>query len=67
MPGEELPTFALAFTGMKPDAFLAKLRKAPVPVIARIEQDRILFDPRTILPEQDPVFLPILKQVLGGR
>jgi hypothetical protein len=33
-------------------------------VIGRIENDRILFDPRTVLPNQDQDFLKMIMQVM---
>lgn len=53
LPGETLPTFALALDAQDADAFAAKLRGQPIPVIARIAHGHILLDPRTVLPGQD--------------
>lgn len=63
LPTEEMPTFTLTLTPDKPDAFLHALREVQPPVIARIENDQVLFDPRTVLPEQEESFLLNLKQV----
>jgi L-seryl-tRNA(Ser) seleniumtransferase len=63
LPGETLPTYVLAIKMDKPDLFLGRLRQAQPPVIARLEQDRILLDPRTVLPNQDDQLLNVLKQV----
>jgi L-seryl-tRNA(Ser) seleniumtransferase len=57
LPGEVLPTFVLALTVKGSDAFLKKLRQEQPPVIARIENERVLLDPRTVLPEQDGALL----------
>jgi len=35
-----------------------------VPVIARIENDQVLLDPRTVLPEQDRIVLDSLAKLL---
>ena len=64
LPGETLPTYLLALELPYPNRILAKLRSAGPPVIARIEDERVVLDPRTILPEQDPVILSILGQLL---
>ena len=64
LPGENLPTYVLSLAIPKPDAFLAKLRKQSPAIIARTENDRVLFDPRTVLPEQDAVLVETLKRVL---
>jgi L-seryl-tRNA(Ser) seleniumtransferase len=48
LPGETLPTKLVAITVDKPDQYLEKLRRANPPVIARIENDRVVFDLRTV-------------------
>lgn len=64
LPGESFPTWALSLPVKSPDKFLARLRKNQPPVVARTENDRILFDPRTVLPEQDADLLKSIKTVL---
>ena len=64
LPEETLPTWLLALDIPKPDKFLAKLRKENPPVIARTENNRILLDPRTVLPEQEGALLVALQNVL---
>lgn len=61
LPGETLPTYLLALTARSPDALLRKLRSATPPVIARLHDNRIMLDPRTVLPEQDPTLLGVLE------
>ena len=53
-PGAKLPTWLVAITPghLTPDTYLARLRSAEPPVIARIVADRVVLDPRTILPDQ---------------
>ena len=63
LPTEEMPTFTLTLAPAKPDEFLRSLREMQPPIIARIESDQVLFDPRTVLPEQEESFLKNLKQV----
>lgn len=53
LPGEVLPTYLVALSTSSPDRTAAALRKADPPVIARIEEDRVLLDPRTVLPEDE--------------
>jgi len=64
LPGESLPTYLLALDIPKANKFLAHLRALPFPIIARIENGQALFDPRTVLPNQERAFLLGLKQVL---
>jgi L-seryl-tRNA(Ser) seleniumtransferase len=49
LPGETLPTRALALAVASPDQFAKRLRAIAPPIIARIEADRVVFDPRTVL------------------
>ena len=64
LPSETLPTWLLALDVNKPDKFLAQLRKQNPPVIARTENDRVLLDPRTVLPEQEGALLVALQNTL---
>ena len=65
LPEETLPTWLLALEGPRPNALAARLRQADPPVIARVEDDRLALDPRTVLPEQDPDLLAGLRQALA--
>jgi L-seryl-tRNA(Ser) seleniumtransferase len=62
LPEETLSTFVLALEARSPDRLLERLRLANPPVIARLEANRVLLDPRTVLPDQDPYLLQILHQ-----
>jgi L-seryl-tRNA(Ser) seleniumtransferase len=55
LPGEGLETVLCSVTppGGDATAFAAALRAADPPVIARIERDRVLLDPRTVAPSED--------------
>ncbi len=64
LPGESQPTFLLAFKVKQPNAFLKSLRQMPLPVIARVENDQVVFDPRTIALDQEFEFLEELKSIL---
>ena len=55
LPGEVLPTVLIALRGDSPDQLAADLRKAPVPVIARIRDDCVLLDLRTVLDDQQMI------------
>lgn len=65
LPTEEMATFVLALSPKKPDAFLRVLRESHPPIIARIEDDRVLLDPRTVFPEQEGVLLRNLLKIFG--
>jgi L-seryl-tRNA(Ser) seleniumtransferase len=66
LPGQTLPTKVLALSVDSVEAVAEKLRhpRNNLPVIARIEDDKLLFDPRTVLPEQDGALVAALKQAL---
>jgi L-seryl-tRNA(Ser) seleniumtransferase len=63
LPDESVATFVLALPVRSPDRFLKKLRAANPPIIARVGNDTILFDPRTVL--QDELLLSTLKSLLA--
>lgn len=64
LPGETLPTRLLALDVPNPDHFMKRLRQSKPPVIARLENDRVLFDPRTVLPEQESELLAVIQAAL---
>ena len=68
LPGETLPTRALsldcASIGSGAEGVMQRLRGSNPPVIARIENDQVLFDPRTVLPEQEGQFLKSLQRAI---
>lgn len=66
LPGAELPSFALALTPADPDAFMIRLRQTQLPIIARIADQRVLFDPRTVLPSQDAEMVRMLKAMISA-
>ncbi len=65
LPGESFPSYVLSLSVKSPDKFLKKLREQNPSVIARTENDKILFDPRTVLPEQDQLLITILHSLLS--
>ena len=65
LPGETMPTYVLAITVRSPNRFLEQLRGCTPPIIARLEEERVIFDPRTVLPEQDAVLVNHLQTLLS--
>ncbi len=67
-PTATLPTFVLAVTSSKlPAAELQRrLREQKLPVIARVEEDRVLLDLRTVFPEQDQALVASLRTIAGA-
>jgi L-seryl-tRNA(Ser) seleniumtransferase len=68
-PGLKIPTRLLAVTdpNLSPDGLEAHLRQGDPPVIGRIENDRVLLDLRTVLPEQDGVVTEALGRLPAFR
>ncbi len=64
LPEETLPTNLLALTVPKAERFLARLREGTPAIIARIENDRIVLDPRTVLLKQEEELLSRLQELL---
>jgi L-seryl-tRNA(Ser) seleniumtransferase len=60
LPGETLPTRALALVHPAPEAMVAALRAGDPPVIGRISEGQLLFDPRTVPEEADGLLLRAL-------
>ncbi len=65
LPGQTLPTTLLAVRHSHPQRLLAALRADSPPVIARVQDDQVVFDPRTVLPEQEPVLLNAIRTALS--
>jgi L-seryl-tRNA(Ser) seleniumtransferase len=63
LPGTEIPSVGIALDG----DVRAALRAAPVPVIARIVENRTLLDLRTVEPEQDTLVAAAVTAIpVGG-
>ena len=50
-----------------PDSAAARLRQSDPPIVCRIHKDALLFDPRTVLPEQEETLLTVIAQLLDNR
>ena len=68
LPGETLPTWLVALDCPQASggaqAMMARLRAARPPIIARIEQDRVLLDPRTVPFDEEELLLRGVRDVL---
>ncbi|MEI6136373.1 MAG: L-seryl-tRNA(Sec) selenium transferase [Chloroflexota bacterium] len=67
LPGEELPTTVCAVDPPEgsADAFAAALRATTPPIVARIAEDRVLLDPRTVDPSEDAHVAATLMALCG--
>lgn len=64
LPDESFPTFLLSLSVESPEKFLKQLRAQNPPIIARTANDKVLLDPRTVLPEQEGALLVGLENTL---
>jgi len=60
LPGETLPTWLVALSGSSPERLSRALRRANPPVIARVEDERLVLDPRTVQPPEEETLLDIV-------
>jgi L-seryl-tRNA(Ser) seleniumtransferase len=64
LPGGSLPTRLVSLSGRNVQVVAEKLRSRDIPVIGRIEKDRLLLDPRSVLPEEDHSVIDALKSIV---
>jgi L-seryl-tRNA(Ser) seleniumtransferase len=67
LPGEVVPTWLLALPvppGRSADNLTAQLRHHRPPVVGRVERETLLFDPRTVLPDQEEILLGALEKLV---
>jgi L-seryl-tRNA(Ser) seleniumtransferase len=67
LPGETMPTRLLALASSAPDATAAHLRQAETPIVCRIRQDHLVFDPRTVRAEEEATLLTTLTKLASTR
>lgn len=65
LPEESIPTWLLSLPVNNPDHMMKRLRELVTPVIARIEENRVLLDPRTVLPGQDDQLIQQVSRLLS--
>jgi L-seryl-tRNA(Ser) seleniumtransferase len=66
VPGSTLPTRLIAISQRTPDILEAALRRGVPPVIARIEDGRVVLDLRTIPPAQDGLLADVVIAAVSG-
>ena len=64
-PSAVLPTRLLAVShkALSADEVAARLRAFDPPIIARVEEGRVLLDLRTVFPEQDPLLVEAIARI----
>lgn len=66
LPGLTLPARVLALRVGDADGVAARLRAGTPPVISRIEDGLLVFDPRTVMPDEDDALLQAVRTALAG-
>jgi L-seryl-tRNA(Ser) seleniumtransferase len=68
-PSSVLPTRLLAVIceGLSADELCARLRGCDPPIVARVEEGRVLLDLRTVFPEQDETVATALRRISDSR
>ena len=70
LPGQILPTYLLSISGLKIDCgvneFFNKLLNNKFPIVARIEKNNIIFDPRTFLGNEDSKLIDGINSVYAN-
>jgi L-seryl-tRNA(Ser) seleniumtransferase len=66
-PSSALPTRLLALTceGLSADELAGRLRGSEIPIIARVEEGRVLLDLRTVFPDQDAAVAAALRRIVS--
>lgn len=65
-PDQALPTWLVALACESPNACERRLRQGDPPVIARIERDQLLLDPRTVFPAEEDELITAVLAALGA-
>lgn len=66
LPGARVPTWALAIRTSQPESVLDALRRCSPPIIGRIEEGRVLLDPRTLSTEESALVRRSLRGLSGA-
>jgi L-seryl-tRNA(Ser) seleniumtransferase len=64
-PSSVLPTrlLAISYAGLSADELAARLRASDPPIIARVENGKVLLDLRTVFADQDPMIAAALHRI----
>ncbi|MGI9590205.1 MAG: L-seryl-tRNA(Sec) selenium transferase, partial [Myxococcota bacterium] len=70
VPGFELPGWVVAVSppaGLGAERVAARLRSARLPVVARVRDDELLFDVRTLLDDEEAAVEQALREALAAE
>ena len=66
LPAETRPTFVWTLETEHPNDAARALRDHEPPIIARVDHDRLILDPRTVMPDEDAAVIAALRQLIGA-
>jgi L-seryl-tRNA(Ser) seleniumtransferase len=61
LPGYSIPSWAVEVAVLRAQALASRLRTGSPPVICRVENDMLVFDLRTVPPEEDDRLLRAIR------
>jgi len=64
LPEESLPTTLIALPGVEATTLAAALRHGEPPIVAHIQDERVVLDLRTVLPEEEQALVARLRELL---
>ena len=67
LPGETLPSIGVALSGQAATKLLDGMRNGEPPIVARIEDRRVVLDLRTVDPASDAALIQAVLAALGSR
>ena len=71
LPGETLPSWVLSIDSASlnggAQGLANELRQSAPPVVGRIEEDKVLLDPRTVLPGEESELIRVVAEALKSR
>ena len=66
LPAETRPTFVWSLEHPHPLDAARSLRDRETPIVARVERERLILDPRTVLAGEDQAVITALHEIVGG-
>ena len=62
LPGETMKSVGIKIIGKNPENLASKMRKGNRPVVSRIEGNTVIFDLRTVLPNDDDILATVISE-----
>ncbi|HCE75344.1 MAG TPA: L-seryl-tRNA(Sec) selenium transferase, partial [Dehalococcoidia bacterium] len=62
LPGETMESVGIKIAGNNPEKLAANIRNGNRPIVSRIEDDAVIFDLRTVLPNDDDILATVISE-----